>query len=469
MATKKTNIDYIWDFVSYTKFLQNTADERFASIYKMLPTNHNIRGTQNFFDTLKTFKSEIKTIDVLHKYPWTISPEYSRNDAPYIILKEKRLWKNNTIAKFIYGVAAGVEFIDKILGADSVSAEVKNVIMRIKKLFNNSVSTNENNTNSIVTPINLTNNVKYDYTITGGSTPLTNTYTLNEIQTDVPGNIGVTSQSNQINDPSVLSDVIGDSKKYINNLFEYIKKNSNEITQLIDDLQFAFAISGFKNTLDPYKGLYLLLNSGFKYILPYFNNEMRNISNNWTGNEQNLANILVDKMNNLIDFAGSVELMASTEKQGFYFEKPKPYQFNDGGTTFNIRFPLSNTGTYSDVVLNWQFVFLLIYQNLPDRKDMVIINPPVLYEVEIPGVKYIPYAFIKSLNIEYKGARRMMKIPFLKNGVKQTINTIIPDAFEISINIESLTKETTNMLTLKNDTITTNTTNAILQTKSLNI
>jgi len=80
--------------------------------------------------------------------------------------------------------------------------------------------------------------------------------------------------------------------------------------------------------------------------------------------------------------------------------------------------------------------------------------------VTIPGVKYMPFSFISSLGVAYKGTRRMMKINVpasIKSGggisnITTNFQTIVPEAYEISITLQGLVTDSKNfMYSLVND------------------
>ena len=139
-----------------------------------------------------------------------------------------------------------------------------------------------------------------------------------------------------------------------------------------------------------------------------------------------------------------------------YVERSKSFNYPTDGEEFTFTFPLINTGsaTYDDVIKNWQLTFLLLYNNRPARKNASVIEQPKVYEVYIPGVKYMPFAYIQSLQIDFQGARRQMKIP-LPPGANSRTNTlvnsytydaIIPDAYMIKISLKGLIAESKNFM-----------------------
>jgi len=128
-----------------------------------------------------------------------------------------------------------------------------------------------------------------------------------------------------------------------------------------------------------------------------------------------------------------------------------------------------NTGhaTYEDVVRNWQLIYLLVYQNRPIRFTRDLIEPPVIYEVSLPGHKYMPYAYVSKLEVQFVGSRRPMEITFkdessLGQG-QNRVNTIIPDGYTIQITLKGLVAETRNFLytSLNADPVTVTSTGGI--------
>jgi hypothetical protein len=71
-----------------------------------------------------------------------------------------------------------------------------------------------------------------------------------------------------------------------------------------------------------------------------------------------------------------------------------------------------------------------------------------MYELLIPGVKYVMYAVMESLNIDFIGTRREidLQIPAATNGVRVTKKTIVPEAYNVSIVFKALTTDSGNLL-----------------------
>jgi hypothetical protein len=197
------------------------------------------------------------------------------------------------------------------------------------------------------------------------------------------------------------------------------------------------------------------------YYMPYFDNRMRDLLNNFSEEDSifHQGTNLMRGVETMRRSAAALARFAYFSEPGIYIERPKFYSFNSSGDLLDVTFPLINTGwsSYEDVRRNWQLVFMLIYQNRPNRRSRELIDPACIYEVNIPGVKYIPFAFMRNIKIDFMGARRNLKLEVPTSTGISTINTIVPDAYNISITLEGLVPESQNflaaMLTDKQDIV----------------
>lgn len=198
--------------------------------------------------------------------------------------------------------------------------------------------------------------------------------------------------------------------------------------------------------LRPYDFLYATENTGFQYIFPYFNNDYAQSSLSFGEDNKNIFSGISDIAR--MGAEGAAGLFGGL-KPGIYIEKSKQYSMGDSGRSVAISFPLLNTGNVEDIALNWQLIYGLVYQNRPGRVTRSIIDMPVIYEVVLPGVVYMPFAYINSLTINFLGARRLMDInvPISDtSGGGTRISTIIPDAYQVNISLEGMNEETRNFL-----------------------
>ena len=223
-----------------------------------------------------------------------------------------------------------------------------------------------------------------------------------------------------------------------------------------------------KGYLEAYKGLYNVKPTGFKYELPFFETDFRSVQSQWTdakASESPIGSVINDIKGAMANVMADAAV--TLNEPNAFIEEAKTYEHSRTGTQLPVRFELSNTGTYEDVVRNWHLVYMLLYQNMANRASKVLIRPPCLYEVELPGVLYHPFCNITNLSVKYKGAIRKMNIDIqtMQNamatgersvrsgsgvsdfaGAKESsMATVIPDAYEISLTIQPLVAETKNM------------------------
>jgi hypothetical protein len=250
---------------------------------------------------------------------------------------------------------------------------------------------------------------------------------------------------------------------------EYIQEKTDKLGNLLssnyrDDNNPT--VNGSK-WLEPYRNLYLTDPTNWVYVLPYFDNNQAIQANSFS--DSGKVGGIGDAAAGLIGVATeAAEVVASINNptQISYIEKTKFYNYPTEGEDINIEFPLINTGevTFDDVIRNWQFLFLLVYQNRPGKTSQNTVDQPVIYQAEIPGIKFFPFCYVTSITIDFMGARREMTInvpttnttsSFLGNVAGQFLGTstnttaiqaIIPDAYRVRISLKSMTANTKNFM-----------------------
>ena len=223
-------------------------------------------------------------------------------------------------------------------------------------------------------------------------------------------------------------------------------------------------LSGAQKTLDfvdpmnPYGVLYTTLNTGFKYTLPFMENNYMSHINSFgdasmeysSGGFQEGTALFMSGMNKLFS---SINLDKAISP-GRMIEQPKAFTFTGREKSYTVKFPLFNTLSYADIVRNWQFLFLLSYQNSPNRINRDMIDPPCIYESVIPGVWYSKYSAITDMTVDFVGARREMGVEIkhidvysggdTTQAISKEVITVIPDAYQVSITVTELFAETQN-------------------------
>ena len=243
----------------------------------------------------------------------------------------------------------------------------------------------------------------------------------------------------------------------------------------------------YYDPMAPYNMMYMTEPTKFKYTLPYMENVMRSVSNSMGGDVGSTGKLL-GAVQDGIEFIGQAAddiALRSLREPGIMIENIEAFNLTGRGKSYTVRFPLFNTKDYKEICKNWEFLFLLIYQNQPNRISKDLVNPPCIYEARIPGVWYSKYSYIQNLTVDFVGARREMpiKINFIEqkdsggaqnapppspNPVdgntttqpggytetgssdwqvsKKTLMTVIPDAYQVSLTVSEIFGETQNSM-----------------------
>ena len=273
--------------------------------------------------------------------------------------------------------------------------------------------------------------------------------------------------------PSALKGIIGEistesDSGEVDDLLSTIAGGVNAVTQSAQTTGELGANT--QNSMFPYDNLYKKHATGFRYLLPYFKAATKTVSNSFTQNNQaddgmadgGVLGSLMDAGSDLASgAAGSLAKTSNALEPGSYIEQSKYFSFAGRENQYNFEFPLNNCDNHEDIPKNWQLLYLLTYQNLPNRMSRDLIMPPCIYTAHIPGVWYSPYAYINNLSIDYIGTRRRMEIDIPiysagSPGAMKKVEVIIPDAYVVKINMSELVGEAQNMMYhLINQTITT--------------
>ena len=170
--------------------------------------------------------------------------------------------------------------------------------------------------------------------------------------------------------------------------------------------------------LAPYFGLYGLTPTGFEYAFPYFSESSKKTDNDWSSVEStNLGGGITQLLQSVIGPEGAFGTLVdtlgfSTQTLGTYIERPRMYDNKELGPSLSFSFDLFNTTSIDSIIRNWHLTFMLLYQNLPNRQSKLALDPPVMYEVEVPGLFYSPFCYISNIAISNSGATRTMEVPY---------------------------------------------------------
>ena len=267
----------------------------------------------------------------------------------------------------------------------------------------------------------------------------------------------------------------------------------SQLQQFIDgyvNISVANTIAGMHEELDPgmvfYRNLYKTTNNIANFNFPFFSDEIRQFTSEYTdsfspisqrgaqfmgaktimgigegaesmiGGTLALAsaganmggNAMADKIGDLASGAMSVAGDAIKEKTGLdmpglqtvgapgsYIETPKFYQYSNTDSALDINFVLSNTINGKEgYKKNQNFIKEFTKMNRPRRLGAIGMTFPAIYHIEVPGLRYIEWAFLSNFTVSLMGARRKID------------NEILPEAFRCQFNFRSLTVEVANFV-----------------------
>jgi hypothetical protein len=258
----------------------------------------------------------------------------------------------------------------------------------------------------------------------------------------------INSTATKFNAPASLKSAISTTAEKFYDVIEYINDAKSKVKSGVG-LESSMQLSK-QGHLASYDNLYNCDYTGWNFKLPYFENSpLATPQNTFTsGSHKTGASYLADGaefLNNIIGGAQST-LAQLTSNEERSTETPKSYSMATDGAQFSFKFPLLNTGDEYQAATNYQLVQLLKYQSRPYRSTRNLIVPINIYEVFIPGIRYIPYAFIRNVNVEFQGVRMPLDMQIMFDNKPTNITAIIPEAYMVNIELQSLTNETGNFM-----------------------
>lgn len=323
-------------------------------------------------------------VDVVNNYEWTTTPKSGRGTAPYIIMREMQPKTGAELQRAIYALNA---FTDGV--ADTGE--------KVEKMVDSA---------------------------------------LNNVGSNLPSSVGSAIKTG--------AEKFKDIASYLDNKLQELK-DSKKIERFTSNMGLEK-----QSYLNSYNELYNCDYTGWVFKLPYFENTPLTTPQNTfaSGTSKTAAKYIADGMeflNSLLgNFQGTLAQLDSNEERST--ETPKSYSMATDGTQFSFKFPLINTEDEYQAASNYQLVQLLKYQSRPYRTSRNLIVPINIYEVFMPGMRYIPYAFIRNINIEFQGVRMPLNMQIMFEDKPTNITAIVPEAYMVNIELQSLTNETGNFM-----------------------
>ena len=273
------------------------------------------------------------------------------------------------------------------------------------------------------------------------STDMLSQTTLDSIAEAIPGISGKVGTVATLGMSKTATEVMTDFGESVKQIVKDLKDDP-----LAEKHQDFHELKDFRKHLEPYQRLYSTWPTGFKYKLPYFNDDYKSVSPNFSSGPQGTGIPFEKQLSSAITGIGSLANILNATSPGVYVEAPKYPGFPADTRSYTVTFPLFNTESYEKTRDNWQFVFLLLYQNSPNRVNRSIILPPRIYEARIPGVWYSRYAYLSNISVTMQGKRRQFPLTLPGSGFDGEVNTVIPDAFQVDITVSELIPESQNYL-----------------------
>jgi len=244
---------------------------------------------------------------------------------------------------------------------------------------------------------------------------------------------------------------------------------SQKAQTMLDKANAVFGVEEMKmpQYLKAYENLYGVKRSNFIYKLPYLEDQYKSIKNSWQIGGSILNQAITDGVSSLTQLLGSLGAPAV----GIDFSKS--FSYPEDGPEHTMSFFLDNTrdsdytgesitidkshdtpwsrGTGNRRVVpnyetNYRLIFLLLYQNMPNKLNRVALTPPVIYRAKLPGVFSYRYSFLSRLEVNMVGTRKNKTIlGFINTENNKNVQAVIPEGYEVKLTLKSLVPETQNL------------------------
>lgn len=119
---------------------------------------------------------------------------------------------------------------------------------------------------------------------------------------------------------------------------------------------------------------------------------------------------------------------------GTYIETPKFYQYSNTDQGLQISFALSNTLSDEGAQKNAEFIKFFTTINRPERKSSIGMTFPAIFNINVPGLRFIQWASLENFSVSLLGQRRKIN------------NVIQPEAYVLDMTFNSLTIEAANFM-----------------------
>jgi len=230
------------------------------------------------------------------------------------------------------------------------------------------------------------------------------------------------------------------TEKLQKGVYDFANRISDQVKGIDTTAEAWKSITGDDDLKKKYAYLYIREKTGRNYKFPYFEKGYINISNDFSDTYSN-ANELQEMaagFSKLAEKTAGMMNLASITEPGMFIQRPKFFNFANSEFTIDVNFYLFNTITPNAYLKNLDLITKLLIQNTPHRHNRILVDPPAIYELRVPGRGFYPYTFISKLEVSHEGTKRILTV--------NSKDTIVPDAFRISLSFKSLTNEVNNFM-----------------------
>ena len=236
----------------------------------------------------------------------------------------------------------------------------------------------------------------------------------------------------------------------VDNLSLFVKDATSGFTSVLASLGSRNESDVNSQWLSMLNGLYTLTSTQFEYIFPYMENHAMDASPRFASFDSVLKGGISKGIASAVSNLTQGDLLSAPElsQPGVYIEQPQLMDISSSSSSdITVTFPLLNTLSYEGAVKNYQLLWLLAFQNKPYRESKTVVSPAKVYRVYIPGTKYMHFAHISNLNVDFLGVRRTVRMPMpTVAGTPGQVNVVMPDAYKVSITFKSLTTDMGNLM-----------------------
>ena len=165
---------------------------------------------------------------------------------------------------------------------------------------------------------------------------------------------------------SKIAKILGAANNAANTGGQMLRDSGELGTGVADVMRYLHTSDG--TVMSAINKLYVTEETGFKYKFPYLSERGKTTQNQFAGDSSSTP-MFQKEFDNITEGLAKAATSLNITEPGTYIDQPKMYDYGSRDQkTYSISIPLINTSNnFQDVISNWQLLFMLIYQNTPNR------------------------------------------------------------------------------------------------------